>query len=316
MEELPFVPSQKTRHTKAVARTVVELRKDMSISALAKHFGLHWSTVKDIEKEQLAKKFKTIPMADVEYIGIDEIHVGDRQFFTVVRDLQTGAVLHVGKCKGKEGLKGFGRRLANSKCRIKAVAMDMAAGYTAWVREKLPEAAIVYDHFHLVKLMNEKLDNIRRRTMADLEQHQSKALKKKRWLLLKGEEKLDDDDKAKLDELRAIYEELGTASILKETLRNIYRFAQDHVAAELEFNNWCGQADASGIPELQTMAKTIRTHMSGILAYWTTGLTSAAMEGFNNKIRWLIRQAYGYRDEEYFRLKIFDLPNIRMVREL
>lgn len=79
---------------------------------------------------------------------------------------------------------------------------------------------------------------------------------------------------------------------------------------------WCTVAELSKIPEMKTMARTIRQHNDGILAYWTQNrITSAAMEGFNNKIRWLIRQAYGYRDEEYFTLKIFDLPNLKQDRD-
>jgi transposase len=104
---------------------------------------------------------------------------------------------------------------------------------------------------------------------------------------------------------------------LKEKLRNVYNLAQDFVEAEWMLADWCFEADQSKIPELKTMAKTIRTHIEGILAYWTTGgITSAAVEGFNNKIRWLIKQAYGYHDQEYFHLKIFDLPNLKIKKDL
>lgn len=104
---------------------------------------------------------------------------------------------------------------------------------------------------------------------------------------------------------------------MKERLRNVYSLADDPLLAEWMLIDWCATADASGIPEMRTMARTIRTHIEGILAYWTTDrVTSAAMEGFNNKIRWLIRQAYGYRDDPYFTLKIFDLPNVRTDRDL
>jgi len=311
MERLPFVPSQKARHSKALARTVIELRSEMSILALAEYFGLHWDTVKQIEKEHLAKKYRTIRLKDVRFIGIDEIYVGDPGALTIVRDLDSGAVLHVGKGKGGKGLKGFWKRLSHSRCRIEAVAMDMAAGYTAWVREKLAQATIVYDHFHLIKLMNEKVDKVRRRTVRELEQEQAKALKKKRWLFIKGQEKLDQNGKQELQQLCCTYEHLGTASMMKETLRNVYKLAKDEDEARLALKDWCAQAEASEVPELRTMARTIRSHIDGILAYWTTRLTSAAMEGFNNKIRWLIRQAYGYRDKQYFTLKIFDLPNLR-----
>lgn len=104
---------------------------------------------------------------------------------------------------------------------------------------------------------------------------------------------------------------------MKEKLRNVYKLARDFVEAEWMLANWCAEADASNVAELKTMSKTIRTHIEGILAFWTTeGVTSAAVEGFNNKIRWLIKQAYGYRDQEYFRLKIFDLPNIKINKDL
>jgi transposase len=105
--------------------------------------------------------------------------------------------------------------------------------------------------------------------------------------------------------------------MLKESLRGIYRNASNRHEAEAIFTMWCIAAENSGVPEMNTMARTIRQHSDGILAYWTQDrLTSAAMEGFNNKLRWLIRQAYGYRDEEYFTLKIFDLPTIKTERDV
>jgi len=104
---------------------------------------------------------------------------------------------------------------------------------------------------------------------------------------------------------------------MKERLRNVYKLAESEDAAKLLLGDWCSDAEGSDIKELRSMAKTIRKHWDGVLAYWTTGgVTSAAVEGFNNKIRWLVKQAYGYRDEKYFRLKIFDLPNFKIKKEL
>jgi len=134
---------------------------------------------------------------------------------------------------------------------------------------------------------------------------------------LKNEEDLKEDAKKALEEIRSSISELGTASVMKEKLRNVYKLASDFDDAEQMLADWCAAADASEIPELKTMAKTIRTHIDGILGYWTEGgWTSASVEGFNNKIRWLIKQAYGYRDQEYFKLKIFDLPKTKIVRNL
>jgi transposase len=135
-------------------------------------------------------------------------------------------------------------------------------------------------------------------------------------VLLRNQENLDQEAAQQLEQLRETYADLSTAYSLKESLRGIYRNATDRYQAERILTTWCMVADLCGIPEMKTMARTIRNHSEGILAYWTHGhLTSASMEGFNNKLRWLIRQAYGYRDEEYFTLKIYDLPNIRTERD-
>ena len=117
--------------------------------------------------------------------------------------------------------------------------------------------------------------------------------------------------------LKEIFEDLGTTTFMKECLRSIYHLAPTADMAKIAFEYWCKLADETKIACLKTMAKTIRNHLDGILAYWTESqLTSAGMEGFNNKVRWLIRQAYGYRDSEYFRLKIFDLPEVKICKEL
>ena len=320
MERLPFLPTPKARVSKALARTVVDLRREMSISALARHFNLAWDTVKNIEKEYLKRKHKRVRLRDVRMIGIDEVHVGKcmglKGYITVVGDMETGAVLHVGKGRSGAALKEFERKLKRSKCRVEAVAMDFSPAFTAWASRVLPKATLVYDHFHLIKLMNDKLDSIRRRVMGQLEENDRKALKNKRWHFIRNHENLDDEAKGELEQCREQFADLGTAWLLKEALRRIYALAKEARTARLAFEHWCRLADASKLRSLATMAKTIRRHIDGIIAYWTTGMTSAGMEGFNNKIRWLNSQAYGYRDEEYFILKIFDLPNIKTRRDL
>jgi transposase len=315
-EAIPCAPSPKSRYTKAMVRTVLELRPKMSITDVADFLGLHWGTVKDIEKKYLQKKFSKIRLKNVKIIGIDELHTGD-EFITIVRDLESGAVLHVGEGKGGDALDGFVRKLKSSKCKIQAVALDLGPAYSAWAKEHLPAARIVYDHFHLIKLMNAKLDALRRKTMNEADEEMKERLKNKRFLFLKNEENLDDDSAIELASLKNIFEDLGVASFMKECLRKIYSLAPDEDMAERAFEYWCKLADESDIACLKTMAKTIRRHLNGILAYWgERQLTSAGMEGFNNKVRWLIRQAYGYRDDEYFKLKIFDLPNITISKDL
>ena len=104
---------------------------------------------------------------------------------------------------------------------------------------------------------------------------------------------------------------LGTASLMKESLRNIYKMADTCQTARTAFTLWCEKAEVSGIHCLKQMAKTIRKRIEGLLAFWRHNrMTNASQEGFNNKIGWLTRQAYGYRDENFLFLKIYDLPNI------
>jgi transposase len=311
-EPVAFCPDPYVRYTKWAARFVLALRSEMSIAAVAKFTGLHWETIKNIEKSWLEKRYKRVRLDDVAYLGIDEVYLGERLgYITVVRDIDSGAVLFIGKGKGGDALKKFRKRIRRKAQQIKAVAMDMANSYSAWVAEVLPDAEIVYDHFHVIKSMNDKLNALRRNTMNQLEDQQKKELKGKRFLLLRNEESLSAEAKEELGVLRERFADLGTASCMKEYLRNIYKLAPSVGIARQAFEKWCAMADASGIACLKTMAKTIRQRMDGLLGYWKHGcLTSASQEGFNNKIGWLTRQAYGYRDERYLHLKIYDLPNL------
>ena len=315
-ERLNFLSHPKARITKSLERTVIELRVHMSISAIAGYFGMDWRTVKDSEKRHLEKKYRHIRLRDVRVIGIDEIFVtrrkGVEKYITVVRDLESGAVLFVGRGKGADTLEKFGRRLKLSKCKIVNVAMDMGRPYISWAEKTLPEVEIVFDHFHVVKMMNDKLDGIRRRVARNIDEEQRKLLKNQRFLFLRNVENLDPDAKLLLDNLRKVFKELGDASMMKEALRSIYSMAETDFQAEAAFKNWCSIARETGTEELVSMADTVEKHLKGITAFWRTGgLSNAAMEGFNNKIRWLMRQAYGYRDDEYFHLKIFDLPQMK-----
>lgn len=317
-EVLEFCPSPKVSYTKWLAKYVLALRAEMSIRATAKHAGLHWQSVKDIEKTHLARKYARISLGSVRRLGIDEVYLGRKLgFITVVRNLENGAVLFIGKGKGAAALEPFKKRLRSKAGQIEAVAMDMSNAFAAWVSEVLPNAEIVYDHFHVIKLMNERMDALRRTTMNKLEDEQKKELKGKRYLLLRNQENLSAQAAHDLKKLQFQYKELGTASLMKEYLRNIYKIADNVDTARKAFTLWCEKAEASALHCLTQMAKTIRKRIDGLLAFWKHDrITNASQEGFNNKIGWLTRQAYGYRDEHFLHLKIYDLPNLSTRREL
>ena len=319
MENIPFISSASNRISKALERSILDLRKEMSIKAVANHFGLNWHTVKNTEKKHLRKKYGKISLKGVTAIGIDEVHMGEKiggkGYLTIIRDLYSGATLFVGRGKSGDTLNEFAVKLKRSKVQIKFVAVDLAPSFTSWIKKHTPKATIVYDHFHVIKLMNERLCNIRRRIMRELEDEEKVDLKGKRWHFNRNEENLSKQAKEELENCCHLYQEPGIAHSLKEALRRIYKI-RDVVFVENALVYWCEKAEACQIKELVSMAKTLRKHAAGIVAFWKTGITSAAMEGFNNKIGWLTRQAYGYRDEEYLILKIFDLPNLKVVKEL
>lgn len=317
-ERIPFLSRPKARLTEALEKTVVALRGEMTISAIAEYYDLDWETVKDAEKRALARDYADVPLDAVTAIGIDEIQAfpgasgAANQFVTVARDLRTGDVLCVADGKGSEALRAFGERLAPFRDNVRFVCMDMSNAYEKWAREFLPGAEVVFDHFHLVKAMNEKVNAVRRRAAAGMDAEVRKAVKGCRRILTANAESLDRDGKARLDAVRCAFGELSDAYAMKEMLRGIYSFASIEYSARLLFEDWCETARMTKVPELESMARTIEAHLEGILGYWRHGgASNASSEGFNTKIRRLIGQAYGLRDREYFRLKVFALPKQR-----
>ena len=132
IEVIPFLSYPKARLTAAFERTILELREQVSIRALANYFHLRWHTVKDIEKRHLEQRFATIDTSNVRAVGIDEIHIGHGQaqhsYLTIIRDLESGAVIHVGNGKGVSALDGALSKLSESKLQI--ISMDMANAYS------------------------------------------------------------------------------------------------------------------------------------------------------------------------------------------
>ena len=321
-EEFKFLPGPKGRVTSQLARTIVALRSEMSITAVSDYFDIPWDVVKDVEKARLARDYAKVPPDRATALGIDEICVfrhakSDGRYVTVVRDLVTGDVLHVGDGKGVKALEGFAVRIRRWRRHVRYVCMDMANAYSKWVAECLPDAEVVFDHFHVVKAMDDRLDRTRRRTMAMADDGLEKYIKGNRYLLTGNAEDLTPDGRTRLAEMRSAFSELSDAHGLKEHLRGIYEVARYEFGARLLLEDWCATARATDVPELASMADTVERHLEGILGYWKyDGASNAMTEGFNNKIRWLVRQAYGFRDREYFKLKVYALPDTDTTKSL
>jgi len=267
----------------------------MSIQDVAKHVEIGWDAVKDIQKRSLSKRFKHIRLKHLRQIAIDEISIGrGHQYLTVVLDLISGAVVFVGDGKGADALAPFWARLKRSRVRIEAVAMDMSPAYISAVLRNLPKAVIVFDHFHILKLYNDKLSELRRalyREATDL--LQKDVLKGTRWL-----------------QALLLNQPLATAYYMKEDLRRVWEQA-DKQAAKRLLDDWIRRAECSGIRMLMKFAHTLAAYRNQILNFYDYPISTGPLEGTNTKIRVMQRQAYGFRDTEFFKLKIYALHETR-----
>jgi transposase len=294
-------------YTKAFERYALELSRSMTIRDVALHLGVGWDLIKEIQKRDLSRRFAKPKLKHLRRIAIDEIAVAKgHRYLTVVMDLDSGAVVFVGDGKGADALKPFWKRLRPSRAKIEAVAMDMSAAYRSAVSTHLSQAKIVFDHFHVVKLFNEKLSELRRALYREATEVMHKqVLKGTRWLLLKNPENLDatKNEKQKLEEALALNKPLATAYYMKEDLRRFWEQPGKRFATTF-LDGWIRRAEASGIKILKQMGKTLAAHRSGLLTYYDAMITSGPMEGTNNKIKTMKRQAYGFRDQKFFKLKI------------
>jgi transposase len=297
-------------YTKYFERYVLELSRSMTIQDVACHFGVGWDMIKDIQKRDLKRRFSRPRLKDLRQIAIDEISIGHgHRYLTVVLDLESGAVVHVGHGKGGDALLEFWRALRRSRAKIEAVATDMSPAYIDAVTTHLPEAKLVFDRFHVMKLFNEKLSELRRAMHREINDGMRKsALKGVRWLLLKRPENLDTsrNEQNRLEEALRLNQPLATAYYLKEELGEFWE-QDDYYEAESFLLDWIRRAEASGIRMLIQFAKTLRFHAFGLLNYYDYPISTAPLEGTNNKIKTMKRQAYGFRDHEFFILKILAL---------
>ena len=303
--EVPFADPRRS-YTKAFQRYALGLSRCMTILDVARHLGVSWDVVKDIQKRDLSRRYAKPKLKGLRQIAIDEIAVAKgHRYLTVVLDLVSGAVVFVGDGKGGAALKPFWKRLRRCKAKVEAVAMDMSPAYHDAVSTYLPEATIVYDHFHVIKLFNDKLSDLRRSLYHKAQADQKRVLKGSRWLLLKAAENLDPerDEEARLEAALELNKPLATAYYLKEDLRRFWAQPGKRFAGAF-LTDWIRRAEASGVRMLQQMAKTLESRRSGLLAYYDYPISTGPLEGTNNKIKTMKRQAYGFRDREFFKLKI------------
>lgn len=318
VEGLPWL-DRYARMTTRFAASVARLAQVLPIKQVAEWFGLSWDTVQAIDHAAMEARLGPITartLAGVRRIVIDEfaLHKGYR-YATVVAQPETREVLWVGRGKAREDLRAFFDLLGPDGCAALEVAvMDLNGAYEVETRAQCPQAAIVYDLFHvLAKYGREVIDRVRleetnriapaghpndARTRA-----RRRVIKGARWLLLRDRTQLPPHDRLRLRELLALNRRRYVVYVLKDALKALWRYRATAAAARA-WATWYAWAVRSRIPALVTFARKLKANREGILAHCRYPLHTSVLEGMNNKIKVLKRMAYGFRNDEYFFLKI------------
>lgn len=290
------------RFEEEVAR---ECRILQSIKAIAQRFHLGWDTVKDIDKKYLERELNPPDFSDVTRLAIDEIALRKgHNYATVIAEAQRCRVLWVVQGRAEQSLNKFFRLLGKKGCRqIEAVAIDMWPAYEASVRKHCPKAKIVYDQFHIIQNYGKVIDKVRNNELAKAHQTRKGIFKGAKYLLLSNRAKVRGKKRTKLDDLLNANRSLYTVYVLKDDLKHLWDYRYEKPAREW-FESWYQRAQESGIEQLMKFADSLQEHLPGILAHCRYPLNTSFLEGMNNKIKVIKRIAFGFRDMDYFFLKI------------
>ena len=257
--------------------------------------GISWPAVGGIVKRVVARRLDSTRLARLRRIGVDEFSYRKRHhYLTVVVDHDRRRVVWAGPGRSAEALGKFFDLLGPAGCaRIELVTADLAASYGKALRARVPQARLVYDRFHVERLAADAVDAVRRAEQHRLGKTEAKALKGTRYALLKHPARLKPSQAQRLATLRRENRALDRAYELKEYLATILEQAKADEADEL-LNQWLDWAARSRLAPFVKLARTVRKHAAGILAYLDTKMTNGPVEGINNKLRVIARRAYGF----------------------
>lgn len=307
MEKLDFVDKSK-RVTCRLAGKVAEDCEEASLKEVARRYNLNWKTVKEIDREHIKTLLPKVDSLDIRRLAMDEIAImKGHKYLTIIRDYDTGVPIKIIFGRGyKETANALASLGKDKLVKITRVSLDMWDPYIKAVKEQCPNAKLVFDKFHVVKKVNEALDSIRKKEFAEASKEERINMKHKRWIILRKYKNLDKNQKESLDNLMQNNDKLYKAYLLKEQILSIF---DDKISTFekicFRIKAWIENIFSNGLDEFYDVVKTMQNYMYGILNYFRYGMTNAIAEGFNTKINVIKRRAFGYRDVEYFILKIY-----------
>lgn len=285
-----------SRFTFAFEEMAAYLAQVTDQTQVSRLLGISWETVGSIVRRIVAERLEADRFDGLQRIGIDEFSYRKRhRYITVIVDHDRGCVVWAAKGRGADTLSTFFKELGPERlAELELVTVDMAAGYLKAIREKAPNAQVVIDRFHVQQLASKAVDMVRREQWRELQgTPEGKAIKRSRFPLLKNPWNLTRREKQKLSEVQRNNKCLYRAYLLKETLAAALDYRQP-ARAETAMENWLSWASRSKLKPFVKLARTIRKHKEGILAYIDERYTNGIVEGFNNRLRAIARRAFGF----------------------
>jgi transposase len=306
-ERLSFL-ADNPLYTKRFAFYVGRRVRTAPIQDVARELKLDWHTVKTLEKQYMRAQLKRAGTPGPKAIGIDEVSIRKGHTYRiVVSDLIRGRPIWFGgKDRSEASMRQFYDWLGGNKAkRLRLAVMDMWKPFRTVTQEKAPQAAILFDKFHVMRHLGEALDKVRKSEYARLSGKERRYIKGQKYALLSRQENLSTDGRKALKTLLAANKRLNTAYLLKESFGQLWDYQREGWARRF-FENWRASLKWQRLPSYVKFAEMIDRHWDGIAAYCKpeNKVSLGFVEGLNNKIRVIQRRAYGLRDEEYLRLKI------------
>lgn len=307
-EQLPFVEEHR-RQTIAFEKYIYECCLSSNRKKVAKQLTLSQSAVCEIFNRYAKSKVTCCGDIITRILGIDEISLKKRhkQFALIISDIERKCVLAVFSDRSEETLIKWLSSLTDQQRKaIKYASIDMWSPYYQAVRKILPHAKVVVDRFHVMKHLNERINQIRKKIQKNTKNESVRAaLKGSRWLLVRNRNELSSKDEQKLKEILALCPELKVLYLLKEEFRFIFEKIESREKAERFLLAWRRKALYTGNPFLIRFVKTLTNWWNQILNYFIEKVTNGFVEGLNGAIRNMIRRAYGYRNFQNFKLQVF-----------
>jgi transposase len=284
-------------YTRDFEDLVAFLAQQMAKTPIARLLQIAWDTVGRIVQRVVADHLDQTRLDGLVAIGCDEISYRKGQrYLTCVADHARGAIIWARPGRNAATLQAFFDELGERKTSIRAVSIDMSAGYENAIRAAVPAAEVCFDPFHVVKLANEAINDVRR---AEWNAHgksttdAGKWIKGARWSLLKASERLTERQAAKLAAVQHANRGLYRAYLLKEELRALYHLEDPTLAGE-HLAAWLAWASRSKLKPFVKLARTVRRYRDGILAAIRLGLSNARLEGLNSKVRLISHRSFGF----------------------